>query len=361
MKKEVKKKLFTVKEIDNGSDFPLFSSEKDRLRYMKDNYSGYSVAESFIKYLGLESDKMLGGLALMPDTVSSNLLEDTIITITVSRVEDGKVYCDNSPYKESIYISDDLLSHEKSFRHYLVDHENKVDVLVKHVKDGIITCSIKDACIRHWEQDIDDAIKTQKAIQVHIDRLFKSGYICSTIVHTLYEVLGIEKREMVFIPGSLIVVNIERDFEKWVDQDVLAIPQNITTFKESSETKPIRSIVCSRKAALQQQSWVNLYNIFNRAKLADKFGSDSYGVFTGEVSGKINTSNKTGIFVEIDEQYITGLYSCDEETYKNYNIGDKVNVEIIEFEKKDGVKDEFVIYNNKIVKCNIRPILKIVK
>lgn len=361
MVKRVKEKLLTVKEIDNGSDFPLFSTEKERLRYMKEHYSGLTVAESFIKYLGLKPDKNLKELSKLQDIKRSDVLEGSLITLTVSRVESGKAYCDCSPYKEAIYITDELGSHENNFRHYLVDNNNQVEALVKHVKDNMIVCSIKDACVRRWEMAIDDAIRTQKAMQVHIDRLFKSGYICSVFVHTLYNVLGIEKTEQVFIPGSLIVMNIERDFLRWVGQDVLVIPQNVTTFKEDSESKPVRSIVCSRKAALQRQSWVNMYNIFNRAKLADKFGSCSYGTFAGEVSGKINKATKTGIFVELDGEYITGLYTCDKETYDKYSIGDKVKVEIVEFEKKDGVKDEFIINGDKIIKCNIRPVLKIVE
>lgn len=359
MKKNIKEKLLTVKEIENGSDFPYFANEKERLRYMKDNYSGFTLSESFVKYLNLpaaDSKK----LSKVSDIDISFIQVGQIIRVKVSRIENGKVFVDSSGFKETFFVHDNLLSHEKHFKHYLVDHDHEIDVMIKSIKDNNVICSIQDAYFRKWEQEIDDAIRNQKAVSVHIEKLFKSGYICSTLVHTLYEVFGIEKREQVFIPGSLIVVNIERDFNRWVGQEVLAIPQNVTTFKENSESRPVRSIVCSRKAALQQQSWVNLYNIFSRSKLADKFGGDSYGTFSGEVSGKLCNNVKTGIFIELDDKYITGLYTCDEKTYSKYEIGDKVTVKITDFEKKDGVKDEFVIRDNKIVKCNIRPILKIV-
>lgn len=359
MKKTIKEKLLTVKEIENDSDFPYFSNEKERLRYMKCNYSGFTLSESFAKYFNL-SGKESKKLPKVLDIPISPLQIGQVLQLKVSRIENGKVFVDSSGFKESFFVHDNLLSHENHFKHYLVDHDNKIDVMIKSIKDNNVICSIQDAYFRKWEQEIDDAIRNQKAVSVHIEKLFKSGYICSTLVHTLYEVFGVEKREQVFIPGSLIVVNIERDFNRWVGQEVLAIPQNVTTFKETSDSRPVRSIVCSRKAALQQQSWVNLYNIFNRSKLADKFGGDSYGTFSGEVSGKLRSNVKTGIFIELDDQYITGLYTCDEETYSKYEIGDKVTVKITEFEKKDGVKDEFVIRDNKIVKCNIRPVLKIV-
>ena len=360
MKKNSKEKLLTIKEIENGSDFPYFDNEKERLRYMKNNYSDFTLTESFAKYLNL-SVKDSKKLPEVSDIDISFIQVGQIIRMKVSRIENGKVFVDSSGFKESFFIHDDLLSHENHFKHYLVDHDNEIDVMVKSIKDNTVVCSIHDAYFRKWEQEIDDAIRTQKAISVHVDKLFKSGYICSTLVHTLYNVFGIEKREQVFIPGSLIVVNIERDFNRWVGQEVLVIPQTVTTFKEDSSSRPVRSIVCSRKAALQQQSWVNLYNIFNRSKLADKFGEVSYGVFPGEVSGKLHNGVKTGIFIELDNEYITGLYTCDEETYGKYEIGDKVAAKIIEFEKKDGVKDEFVIRDNKIVKCNIRPVLTIVR
>lgn len=359
MKKTIKEKLLTIKEIENGSDFPYFNNEKDRLRYMKDNYSDFTLQESFIKYLNL-SAKDTKKLPKVSDLNTSLIQIGQIVRLKVSRVENGKVFVDNSGFKETFFVHDDVLSNENHFKHYLVDHDNEIDLMIKSIRDNNVICSIHDAYFRKWEQEIDDAIRTQKAISVHIDKLFKSGYICSTLVYTLYDVFGIEKREQVFIPGSLIVVNIERDFNRWVGQDVLAIPQNATTFKEDLESRPVRSIVCSRKAALIQQSWMNLYDIFNRSKLADKFGGDSYGTFTGEVSGKLHNNTKTGIFVELDGKYITGLCSCDEETYNKYEIGDKVTVKIAEFEKRDDVKDEFVIRDNRIVKCNIRTILEIV-
>ena len=359
MKKNIKEKLLTIKEIENGSEFPYFNNEKERLRYMKDNYSDFTLSESFAKYLNL-SAKDSKKLPKVSDVDISLLKMGQIIRVKVSKVENGKVFVDSSGFKETFFVHDDVLSHENHFKHYLVDHDNEIDVMIKSVKDNNVVCSIHDAYFHKWEQEIDDAIKNQKAVSVHVDKLFKSGYICSTLVHTLYEVFGIEKREQVFIPGSLIVVNIERDFNRWVGHEVLAIPQNVTTFKENSEARPVRSIVCSRKAALQQQAQVNLYNIFNRLKLAEKFGGESYETFSGEVSGKLHSNTKTGIFIELDNEYITGLYTCDEETYNKYEIGDKVTVKITDFEKKDGVKDEFAIRDNRIVKCNIRPVLEIV-
>lgn len=347
----------TIRDIENGSDFPYFNSEKERLRYMKDNYSHMTVGESFAKYFKLKnSPGVNSGIDVAVDEISVG----SIIKVTVESIHDGVISATYSACKGDIVVSDNLLSHENHFKHYLVDHDNQVEVMVKGIKDNLVVVSIKDACYRRWEEDIDDAIRTHKAIQVHIDKLFKSGYICSTLVYTLYDMFGVEKYEQAFIPGSLIVANIERDFTRWVGQDVIAVPQSATTFKEETNSKPTRSIICSRKEALQQQANVNMYNIFQTSKLADKFNSDNYGVFSGEVSGKINTDRKIGIFVELEDKYITGLYTCDLETYNKYQIGDKVEVKITQFEKKDNVKDEFVIKDNKIIKCNIRPVFEII-
>ena len=58
------------------------------------------------------------------------------------------------------------------------------------------------------------AIKREEGIQVHIDALVQGGYACHTNIVPLCELTGRNYTQSVFIPGSLIVLNIERDFEK---------------------------------------------------------------------------------------------------------------------------------------------------
>lgn len=354
-----KEKLLTVKDIENGSDFPVFNSEKERLRYMRMHYSKLSIGDSFIKFFNIDSKREQESLKNAPDTCNISACIGSIITLDVSKIVDGEVYCNNN-YKETIKVIDDLRYNEEHFRRYLKSTGGKVCAMVRRVIDNIIYCSIKDACVAKWWAEIDNAIKSKKAINVHIDRLFDSGYICSTLIYTAYKVLGINLYEQVFIPGSLIVINIERDFNRWVGQDVLGIPKSVTTFKENSDCKPVQCVVCSRKDALRKQAETNLYHIFNESKFVSKFGGIYDKRFPGEVSGKINTATKTGLFVEFDDLYITGLYTCDKNTFDRYNIGDRVDVKIIKFERKDGVNDDFVVRNNKIITCNIRPVLEIV-
>lgn len=354
-----KEKLLTVKDIENGSDFPVFNSEKERLRYMRMHYSKLSIGDSFIKFFNIGSKREQESLKNAPDTCNISACIGSIITLDVSKIVDGEVYCNNN-YKETIKVIDDLRYNEEHFRRYLKSTGGKVCAMVRRVIDNIIYCSIKDACVAKWWSEIDNAIKSKKAINVHIDRLFDSGYICSTLIYTAYKVLGINLYEQVFIPGSLIVINIERDFNRWVGQDVLVIPKSVTTFKENSDCKPVKCVICSRKDALRKQAETNLYHIFNESKFVSKFGGIYDKRFPGEVSGKINTTTKTGLFVEFDDLYITGLYTCDKNTFDRYNIGDRVDVKIIKFERKDGVNDDFVVRNNKIITCNIRPVLEIV-
>lgn len=355
-----KEKLLTVKDIENGSDFPVFNSEKERLRYMRIHYSKLSIGDSFIKFFNIDSKREQESLKNAPDTCNISACIGSIITLDVSKIVDGEVYCNNN-YKETIKVIDDLRYNEEHFRRYLKSTGGKVSAMVRRVIDNIIYCSIKDACVAKWWSEIYNAIKSKKAINVHIDRLFDSGYICSTLIYTAYKVLGINLYEQVFIPGSLIVINIERDFNRWVGQDVLVIPKSVTTFKENSDCKPVKCVVCSRKDALRKQAETNLYHIFNESKFVSKFGGVYDKRFPGEVSGKINTTSKTGVFVEFDDLYITGLYTCDKKTFDRYNIGDRVNVKITKFERKDGVNDDFVVKNNKIITCNIRPVLEIVE
>ena len=82
-------------------------------------------------------------------------------------------------------------------------------------------------------------------------------------------------------------------------------------------------------------------------------------VYDGTVTGIINSSKKTGAFVEIEGKYITGLMPTDSMDIFNYKPGDHVKIKIKEFEVQEG-KDAFIV-NKKgvVIKCNTRPVFEL--
>ena len=159
-----------------------------------------------------------------------------------------------------------------------------------------------------------------------------------------------------FIPGSNIVLNIENDFERWLGKDVQAVPQKFTKFRSFGRPTE-NSLMASRKMVLKILGMKNMYEIYTRAKLGErpdvKYVPE---VFTGKVTGIINSNKKTGIFIEIEDKYITGLMPVDEANLLNYKPGDTVQVYIQEFECIEGKEPFFIDRKNIIKACNLRPV-----
>ena len=81
--------------------------------------------------------------------------------------------------------------------------------------------------------------------------------------------------------------------------------------------------------------------------------------YEGTVTGIINSNKKTGVFVELDGKYITGLLPLEASDLLNYKPGDSVIVKVAEFEVQPE-KEPFVIgKNNKVIKCHTRPVFEL--
>jgi RecJ-like exonuclease len=104
--------------------------------------------------------------------------------------------------------------------------------------------------------------------------------------------------------------------------------------------------------------WNDLETKKKLASIANKTEVKS-DVYEGTVTGIINSNKKTGIFVELNGKYITGLMPIDTSELLDYRPGDAINVRIAEFEVQEG-KDPFVLNKkNQVVKCNVRPVFEV--
>ena len=122
-----------------------------------------------------------------------------------------------------------------------------------------------------------------------------------------------------------------------------------------------KSLVGSRKRVLQIYGMNNIHDLYNRFMLVKNNDNVSYEKesYDGVVTGIINSTNKTGIFVELDNLYITGLMPIDSSDLLDYKPGDSIKVRIKEFETQEG-KDPFIFNKRgKLIKANVRPVFEL--
>ena len=352
-------KLITFNDFADDI-FSGFKNDRERLKYMKSSgYGKIGIAKSFSIWYGLE---------LNPEVKQSQSI-NRVVTINVGETYLGEVkeftkqgiVFSIPGVKEELICKENLTGCEDSIQNYLLTHDNKLLFEVRERKEGRYYVSIINAYYKHWMNNINKAIQNENGIEVHIDELVRGGYVCHTSIDTLNTLTGRNYTHSVFIPGSHIVLNIERDFERWIGETVTIVPQKFVEFRKDMRTGEVEnSLVGSRKRVLQISGMQYMYDIYQKFLLSQKEDANvTMDSFDGTVTGIINSSNKTGIFIELDNMFITGLAPIDAVDLLDYKPGDNVKVKIKEFEIQEG-KEPFVFNKkNRLVKCNIRPVFEI--
>ena len=351
--KKIGKGLIKAINLDDPFECP-FKNDKERIRYMKDNYGHLSLAEQFAVFYGEEVN----------NTVKKNKRINNPVNIEiggsykgiVTEINKNGIVFDVAGVKEEVISKENFSDCMDAVQNYLLNHENELLFTVTEKKDNKYYVSVLEGYYRSWQKQIEKAIEQRAAINVHIDSLVRGGYMCHTDIWTISELTGKTYTSAVFIPGSNIVLNIENDFERWLGKDVQAVPQKFTKFRSFGRPTE-NSLMASRKMVLKILGMKNMYEIYTRAKLGErpdvKYVPE---VFTGKVTGIINSNKKTGIFIEIEDKYITGLMPVDEANLLNYKPGDTVQVYIQEFECIEGKEPFFIDRKNIIKACNLRPV-----
>lgn len=358
-KAKATKNLYTAGDLDQSNEFPVFNSERERLRYMKDKYSGFDIAKAFSLYYNENVKTNKNNIA--------NIFNVT--TLEIGKVVEAQVKDWNDDGTLVFYVpgvKEEIVTNERfehsnlHFQQYLNTHEGKLFIEVRETKRGRWIVSVLNAYYKIWRKFIEQAIKREDGMHVHINSLTKGGYLCSTPIWQLQNLTGENYTVCCFIPGSQIIMGIETDFDQWVGQDVVCVPQKFGTFRAAVGAKMEDSIICSRKRALQKIGTQNMYGMYTTKKLKDSLNSsDSSMKYTGKVTGIINSNNKTGVFVEIDNLYVTGMIPVDVDALVDYVPGQHVNVELVRFDTTDE-QEPFIIKNDRIVKCNAKPVFKLV-
>lgn len=350
--------LVTAETLNDPFECP-FKTEKERIKYITENYGHLSIVEQFAAFYGNDVKKDLAKNKKINNPVTIRIGESYKGTV-VSMLK-NEVQFEVPGVKEEIICKEDFSDCIDHVRNYLMTHNNELLFDVRERKNNKWYVSIYDAYYKAWQKEIEKCINQKMAIEVHIDSLVKGGYMCHTNIWTISELTGKTYTSSVFIPGSNIVLNIENDFEKWLDQDVQVVPQKFTKFRAYGRPTE-NSLMASRKMVLKMLGTKNMYEIYTRAQLANVPGVKyTPEVFTGKVTGIINSNKKTGVFLEIEDKYITGLMPVDSTRLLNYKPGDYVDVCIKEFECMEGVEPFFIEKKGKnyiIKKCNVRPVFE---
>ena len=351
------KTLITAADLEDI--FNDFKSDKERIKYMNKNYGGMDLAKSFEIFYGMK----------VSSAAKKSKAINTITTIVVGNVYEGTVASFNHRgitfeipgVKEEIVSKETFSDCFDEVQNYLMNHNGKLMFEVREKRNGKYYVSVINAYYRIWQQLIERCIASETPINVHIDDLVRGGYLCHTDIWPINELTGKNYTSSVFIPGSLIVLNIESDFNKWIGEDVDIIPQKFTHYRPVGAPAE-NSLVGSRKRLLQLEGFKNIHEIYTRMKLATMPGAKyTPEVFEGTVTGIINSSKKTGVFVELDNKYITGLLPLNSESLYGFHPGDKIKVTVKEWECQPD-KEPFVFdkkNTSQVYKCHLRPVFEL--
>lgn len=357
-KKRVKKNNFTCRDIEGDMEFPMFVHEKDRLRYMKENYSNMDIVRAFSLYY----DENVGSSLKDKYAIShvTTIEVGKIVTASVRSLSTDGITFDIAGVKEEIvskeHFGESVIANMEL---YLAKHNNKMSVEVREFKNGRWIVSVMNAYYRIWKNAIEKAIRNEDGIQVHVDSLFKGGYLCSTPIWTIQELTGQNYTSCCFIPGSQIILGVETEFEKWVGHDLVVVPQKFGTFRKASGCPIEDSVVCSRKRGLQKIGIQNLYNMYMIHNLKSNLTDKSETTYKARVSGIINSNNKTGVFVELLDNYVSGMINVSPDELLDYKPNDEVVVRLKCFDTVED-KEPFIVQNDKIIKCFTKPVFELV-
>lgn len=337
-----------------------FANDKERIRYMSNATKNMSIVEAFAKCYGFK----------VTDEAKEKHETNTVTVIQVGQLYFGRVKnleknvltFEIPGVKEELVAVENFNSCIDELRNYLLTHDNMLMFEAREKRQDKFMVSVCNGYYRYWMELLKDKIQKEQPVNVHIDDLVKGGYMAHINIEPLCEITGKEYTNSVFIPGSQIVLNIEKDFEKWIGEDIQMIPQKVVDFKKDFKTGAIeKSIVGSRKRLLQIEGMQNLYDLWNKQRLAEKHSNVTYVVPTlhGHVTGIINSNNNHGVFVEIDDMNITGLLPLDAKKLLDWHPGDLIDVKIKEFEVKEGKEAFITSRKGKVIKCNTRPVFEL--
>jgi len=296
-------------------------SEQSRIRNNSVKYKDAEIEDAFADYYKIKNLKKSKIKSAAPPTF--NIGE--YVNLTITGLDKKHIIFDQTNFKEEIKCTVNLAQYPR-FKNFSEPIEltcrvvSKTDnaVMVDPIYwfyDQFLTVYVKDMS---YQYNIKERFTPFTARNL---KLVRGGFMGSLRLDNASDFFGKDILLDVFIPGSQIVVNVEKDFERWVGQDV---PFYIINLIEKPGTDN-KVVVGSPKEYYRLNSRIALMDTFSHYCMDD----DTWKELTnkeldGIVTGVVHTSSKCGVFVEADSQ--TGMIECDPDEILKYKAGQGVKV-----------------------------------
>lgn len=344
--------------------WPEFNSDKERIKAYSKRYKDLSIAEAFEQTYNIKFENVKESVNFTPGEIKvGDELMLNILSISKNHVE-----FDVANYKAQILSSVNLHRYDR-FKHNLPTEP--VKVLVMDVNKDKVTVDPLAPVVNDYlnpilrNKNIQKVIGKPQTVRVKDLQLTKGGFTGKAILPTVSKFVGEDYTVDVFIPGSQIVLNITDNFEQFIGKEIDAFIINYMTKPGSNNL----SLIASAKELIKFRGECKLIELFNGyCEDSEKWKEFEQTTLDGRITGVINdvTSKKCGVFVEIPSLDTTGLVPVEPEDLRNYKADMQVKVKLTGFDEKKKYNqftkqmehvEPYIIENNCLVRCNIKPIL----
>lgn len=365
-RRNVKERVIVVppeyKNLNSVVDFewPEFNKESDRIKAYSKRFADKSIPEIFGVTKKIENPERFDMLR--------ELKEGDTINVIVRSISDNGVVFETVATKQVIQSSINL----KRYAKLKLMTPFEVSAVVTKADREIAYVDIIKPIYKEWlksllkDPDIQRDMNVDRAITVKNLHLTRGGFLGQAVIPTVTDFIGQEYTVDAFIPGSQIVLNIEDNFEKWNRDTVQAF---VTNYMLKPGSKSEMSLICSRKEMLKFWGDKITIKLFGEYCLGgEEWDKTTNIIYDGVVTGIINSSKKCGVFVEIPSLFLTGMVNIDADKLVNYKPGEKVKVQISDFEENtyfDPISGQvrhetpYIIEDSILRSCNVKPILKL--
>jgi ribosomal protein S1 len=341
-------------------EWPMFKTERERIKHFSNLYKDVSIAEAF----GLEPRPIVESLEKM------DYKPNDTVWLKIQSITKKVVVFEQFNIKENIVCNTNLYQYSK-FRDFIPTKSIPCKVLSnnngKLVVDPFAAMLDDFILDRSTNLELQKNIKLPKPVQVHNLRLTRGGYIGGIKVTSLSDFIGENMYVEAFIPGSQIVQNIETDFEKWEGQTVTAFITNYISKPNSTN----KIFICSCKEWINFQGQLNLISMFKHYCEDTPEWKDiiENKTWDGIITGICNSKKKCGVFVEIPSLHITGMVPCEPDVINSYIKNSEVKIRIKDFDELKTFNNEvgqlqhvepYIIQQDILKKCNLRIVLEMV-
>lgn len=350
-------------ESDPRFEWPEFTNERDRIKRNSALFSEVDCSKAFSLFYGIRIKKVKES-----DTAYREVKPGDLIELRLLDVNKKAAVFDTGAFKENIVSAVNLFQYAK-FKNGKWRRGMKVvcKVTAKEADKIVVDplAPLFDKWIEDRLQNIPNQyhLKEDRSIKVSNLRLINNaGFQGDVRVDPVSDFCGQDVCIKAFIPGSQIVLNIERDFPRWEGQTVRAFITNYIDRKDSRGDR--MSLICSAKEYLKFQGDKNKIDIFDKYCLnGDEWKTITNTSWNGTVTGIINSSKKQGVFVEIPDLNITGMIEMKSENLVHYHPGDELSVTLARIdepmfynEHADQMQHSrpYVIEDDVLKKCSLR-------